>query len=68
VTLVVTSGGRAAGVGRALLTAAEQLAREHGVDTVKVAVMGGNARAREFYEKNGYALAEHVLYRRLDGT
>jgi GNAT superfamily N-acetyltransferase len=65
VTLVVTRAQRSAGVGRALLAAAEQLARDRGVDTVKIAVMSGNARGREFYEKNGYSSAEEVLYRRL---
>jgi GNAT superfamily N-acetyltransferase len=67
VTLVVTRTQRSAGVGRALLTAAEQFARGRGVDTVKVAVMTGNSRAQEFYEKHGYSPAEQVLYRRLEG-
>ena len=65
VTLVVTRSRRSTGVGRALLNAAEGIARDLGFDTVKVAVMNGNARAREFYEANGYSVAEHVLYRRL---
>lgn len=68
VTLVVTRDQRSAGVGRALLSAAEDIARDHGFDTVKIAVMSGNARAQKFYETNGYAVAEHVLYRRLDET
>jgi ribosomal protein S18 acetylase RimI-like enzyme len=66
VTLVVARAHRSAGVGRALLEAAERIARDRGVDTVKIAVMSGNARAKEFYEKNGYSPAEQVLYRRLD--
>ena len=65
VTLVVTRDQRSAGVGRALLTAAEGIARDRGFDTVKIAVMRGNLRAQEFYEAHGYAVAEHVLYRRL---
>jgi ribosomal protein S18 acetylase RimI-like enzyme len=43
----------------------EEIAREHGFDTVKIAVMSGNVRAQRFYEANGYGVAEHVLYRRL---
>jgi GNAT superfamily N-acetyltransferase len=65
VTLVVTGERRSGGVGRALLRAAEGIARDRGFDTVKIAVMSGNDRARRFYEANGYAVAEHVLYRRL---
>ncbi len=65
VTLVVTDGQRSLGVGRALLDAAEGIARGHGFDTVKIAVMSGNTRAQKFYETNGYSVAEHVLYRRL---
>lgn len=65
ITLVVASGSRSHGVGRALLGAAEDLARDRGFDTVKIAVMRGNRRAQAFYEAGGYAVAEHVLYRRL---
>jgi GNAT superfamily N-acetyltransferase len=66
VSLVVTPARRSAGVGRTLLAAAERVARANGFDTVKIAVMSGNSRAQEFYETNGYSVAEHVLYRRLD--
>ncbi len=65
VTLAVTSEHRAAGVGGALLGAAEAYAAKQGADTVKIAVMSGNARAGAFYEAHGYQVAEHVLYRRL---
>ena len=66
VTLIVAQAHRSAGVGRALLDGAEQLARALGFDTVKIAVMSGNARAESFYKTRGYSIAEHVLYRRLD--
>jgi ribosomal protein S18 acetylase RimI-like enzyme len=66
VTLVVSPDHRSDGVGRALLQAAEEIARARGFDTVKIAVMSGNARAQRFYEAHGYAVAEHVLYRRLE--
>lgn len=66
VTLVVTHGLRSTGVGESLLSAAEDFARDRGFDTVKIAVMHGNAPALGFYEANGYVIAEQVLYRRLD--
>jgi ribosomal protein S18 acetylase RimI-like enzyme len=66
VTLVVSPDRRSGGVGRALIAAAESIARDNGFDTVKIAVMSGNDRALEFYEANGYSVAEHVLYRRLE--
>jgi GNAT superfamily N-acetyltransferase len=65
VTLVVSPGHRSGGVGRALLEAVEEIARDHGFGTVKIAVMSGNVRAQRFYEAGGYAVAEQVLYRRL---
>jgi ribosomal protein S18 acetylase RimI-like enzyme len=65
VTLVVSSDRRSAGVGRALLSAAEDAVRADGVDTVKIAIMSGNARAQALYESHGYSVAELVLYRRI---
>jgi len=65
VTLVVSGEHRSAGVGRALLSAAERAALARGIDTVKIAVMAGNERAHAFYEGHGYEIGEHVLYRRL---
>jgi len=65
VTLVVARRHRGSGVGRALLGAAEALATGRGADVVRIAVMAGNARAEGFYESQGYAVAEHLLYRRL---
>ena len=65
VTLVVREDARSAGVGQALLRAAEAIARARGADTVKIAVMSGHARAQAFYEAHGYSVAEHVLYRPL---
>jgi GNAT superfamily N-acetyltransferase len=65
VSLVVTRAARSAGVGRALLAAAEAIARDHGFDTVKIGVMSGNTRAHEFYLANGYSPGEQILYRKL---
>lgn len=65
VSLIVTRGRRSNGVGLALLEAAERLAKDRGIDTVKIAVMDGNAPAQRFYESHGYCIGESVLYRRL---
>ena len=62
----MTRGHRSLGVGRALLRAAERIARDRGFDMVKIAFMSGNLRAREFYEANRYSLGEQILYRRLE--
>jgi ribosomal protein S18 acetylase RimI-like enzyme len=66
VTLIVAREERSSAVGRALLAAAEAIARDRGYDTVKLAVMSGNLRAQRFYNAVGYSVAEHVLLRRLD--
>jgi hypothetical protein len=47
--------------------AAYIVARDGGTDTVRIAVMAGNARAELFSESQGHAVAEHLLYRRLGG-
>jgi GNAT superfamily N-acetyltransferase len=65
VTLIVARDRRSSGLGRALLAAAEGIARDRGYDTVKIAVMSGNERAQSFYTAVGYSVAEHVLLRRL---
>jgi ribosomal protein S18 acetylase RimI-like enzyme len=66
VTLIVTVNNRSSGLGGALLAAAEAIARDRRYDTVRIAVMSGNARAQSFYTAAGYTVAEHVLLRRLD--
>lgn len=66
VTLIVASDLRSSGLGRALLSAAEDIARNRGYDTVRIAVMSGNSRAQSFYAARGYSVAEHVLLRRLE--
>jgi GNAT superfamily N-acetyltransferase len=66
VTLVVTRRHRSTGLGRALVRAAERVAADRGFDTMKIAVLSGNARAEAFYEALGYSSGEHVLYRRLE--
>jgi ribosomal protein S18 acetylase RimI-like enzyme len=66
-TLVVAAGHRRVGTGRRLLAAVEAHAGAAGIDTVRIAVMAGNDAARVFYERVGYRLGEHVLYRRDTG-
>lgn len=52
--LTVASGARGAGVGRALIEAAEAWAREHGVVRMTLAVFASSERARRLYSKMGY--------------
>ena len=65
VSLVVAYDHRGQGIGTLLIEAAEGVAREHAIDTLKVSVMAGNEEAQSFYEAHDYVVAEHVLYRRL---
>ena len=52
--LVVSREHRNQGMARALLDAAEELARESGKETVGLHVSGGNVAALELYESYGY--------------
>jgi GNAT superfamily N-acetyltransferase len=52
--LVVDERHRGAGVGQALLEAAERWASEQGFDTVRVRSNIVRARAHEFYRRHGY--------------
>jgi ribosomal protein S18 acetylase RimI-like enzyme len=56
---------RCVGVGRLLVDGVRDYAIAHDVDTLKVAVMVGNSRARDFYIKNGFRAGEEVLYMKL---
>jgi ribosomal protein S18 acetylase RimI-like enzyme len=40
-------------------------AARQGVDTLKVAVMTGNSRARRFYQDAGFEAGEEVLYHKI---
>ncbi len=66
VSLAVTKDLRGEGIGTMLIGAAKAFARSRSIDTLKVAVMDGNDRARRFYEASGFALGEFVLYQRVD--
>ena len=53
--LVVAREGEGRGVGRALLAAGEEWARERGYRLLSLKVFGDNERARRLYERIGYA-------------
>lgn len=57
----VSEHTRGKGVGGALMRAAEDWARERGLDYIELGVLSGNARAIAVYEKNGYADIMHHM-------
>jgi ribosomal protein S18 acetylase RimI-like enzyme len=59
--LAVLAEYRRQGIGRRLMTAAENLAVERGISTIELNVWENNALARSFYEGLGY----HTIRRRL---
>jgi ribosomal protein S18 acetylase RimI-like enzyme len=64
--LFVHPGARGEGVGAALLSAAEAVLAERGVDVVSLEVLAANARAREFYGREGYGEHRVVVEKRVD--
>ena len=56
--LVVDAAARRSGVGRALVSAAEEWAREHGCATVRVRSNMKRVEARPFYERMGYRIVK----------
>jgi ribosomal protein S18 acetylase RimI-like enzyme len=63
--LVVTATRRGAGIGRALLRAAEARARAAGAQVVRLSVLAENHAARAFYRDEGFEDSEIVLEKRL---
>ncbi|MGR5193173.1 N-acetyltransferase family protein [Vibrio rotiferianus] len=53
-TIVVDENQKSKGVGRALMTAVEQWARESGATQVRLEVMEFNHNAQQFYDKLGF--------------
>jgi GNAT superfamily N-acetyltransferase len=51
----VSTGHRGTGVAAVLLAEAERLVAANGYQRAWLAVVAGNARARKFYERNGWA-------------
>lgn len=51
----VSKNHRGTGIAATLLTAAERVVSENGHESAWLAVVAGNARARRFYERQGWA-------------
>lgn len=56
--ICVAAHARSMGIGRALLTAIEDEARQRGYATVRLDVVNTNARARALYERQGYRVTK----------
>lgn len=54
------------GIGRALLAAAEQFARERGLAEIRLSVWTFNEAARRFYERAGYQAYQEQRRRMID--
>jgi GNAT superfamily N-acetyltransferase len=65
--MVVAEGRRSAGLGAALLAAAENWARGRGMNRIRVRSNAVRDRAHRFYERKGYARVktQHVFEKRL---
>jgi ribosomal protein S18 acetylase RimI-like enzyme len=59
--VVVAADAEGRGVGKALMSAAEDWARSNGYGMIQLHVLVGNARARAMYERLGYS-AEWLKY------
>ncbi len=66
--LFVEEGARRSGTGKALLAAAAKLASQCGCCRMDVNVLGWNVKARQFYERLGFAPLGDWLPYRLDGA
>ncbi|HEY2747679.1 MAG TPA: GNAT family N-acetyltransferase [Polyangia bacterium] len=60
-TLIVARAQRRRGVGRALMTAATDWARDHGAHQLLLTVWAGNQDAERFYAALGYRTISQVL-------
>ncbi len=65
VDLAVDAAARREGVGMRLMEEAEAWAREHGADSVDLTVVEGNAPALALYERMGYRMRSHRMWKRL---
>jgi ribosomal protein S18 acetylase RimI-like enzyme len=57
---------RGKGYGRALLNGLEEVAREHGLESIALNVFAGNDYARRLYERAGYKPTSIHMSKRLD--
>lgn len=63
--LAVLPEHRGAGIGTALIVAAEALAREGGAPVLRVAVVADNAGARRLYARHGFGEAQVLMQKTL---
>ncbi|MGI9406165.1 MAG: GNAT family N-acetyltransferase [Hyphomicrobiaceae bacterium] len=66
-SISVSEEARGAGVGRALMKAAEGRFRNRGLSQIQVYVLAANDRAQSFYADNGFHPYEISYEKRLDG-
>ncbi len=59
--IAVSTAAEGQGVGRALLTAAEENSSKHGAQSITLHVISSNSRARNLYEQSGY-FGEMIRY------
>jgi ribosomal protein S18 acetylase RimI-like enzyme len=59
--MAVEPGFQRRGIGRALLNAAEEIARERGLPTIAMMVTEANSPALRLYETNGYGTERRLL-------
>ena len=60
-TVCVLARLRRQGIGRSLMSQAEQWAYERGARDILLDVWAFNAEAQRFYERLGYAVRSHLL-------
>jgi GNAT superfamily N-acetyltransferase len=53
--LAVLAGKRSLGIGKALLEESERIAKAAGIKWLRLGVLAENARARTFYQREGYS-------------
>lgn len=61
----VVAGQRGRGLGRALLTAGEGVAREHGAEALELNVFGANPTAVDLYRTSGYHVTTQQMRKEL---
>jgi ribosomal protein S18 acetylase RimI-like enzyme len=63
--LAVAEPDRNKGVGRALLGAVDDVARDYGAEIIQLSVVAANEGARRFYRTLGYSLTSEVMTKTL---
>lgn len=66
--LMVREGERGAGIGAALLEAAESALADRGVERVRLETMAENEDAARFYQNRGYSIHRHTYVRTVPET